>query len=75
MDVVMPMYSLLEYSDNYSKTSGSLYQHFRGEPGFFNIGAIVDVNNKYTTDSFNFFLNITCKAGNDSTKNIEIMVR
>ena len=55
MDVVMPMYSLLEYSDNYSKTSGSLYQHFRGEPGFFNIGAIVDVNNKYTTDSFNFF--------------------
>ena len=25
MDVVMPMYSLIEYSDNYSKTSGGLW--------------------------------------------------
>ena len=25
-DVVMPMYNLIEYSDKYSKTSGSLYQ-------------------------------------------------
>ena len=24
IDIVMPMYSLIEYSDNYSKTSGSL---------------------------------------------------
>ena len=24
IDIVMPMYNLLEYSDNYSKTSGSL---------------------------------------------------
>ena len=24
IDVVMPMYNLIEYSDNYSKTSGSL---------------------------------------------------
>ena len=26
IDVVMPMYNLIEYSDNYSKTSGSLWQ-------------------------------------------------
>ena len=26
IDVVMPMYNLLEYSDNYSKISGSLWQ-------------------------------------------------
>ena len=25
IDVVMPMYNLIEYSDNYSKTSGSLW--------------------------------------------------
>ena len=25
-DVVMAMYNLIEYSDNYSKTSGSLYR-------------------------------------------------
>ena len=27
IDVVMPMYNLIEYSDNYSKTSGSLWQY------------------------------------------------
>ena len=26
-DIVMPMYNLIEYSDNYAKTSGSLWQH------------------------------------------------
>ena len=26
IDIVMPMYNLIEYSDNYSKTSGSLWQ-------------------------------------------------
>ena len=25
LDVVMPMHNLIEYGDNYSKTSGSLY--------------------------------------------------
>ena len=32
LDVVMPMYNLLEYSDNYSKTTGSLFQFARDEP-------------------------------------------
>ena len=27
----MPMYNLLEYSDNYSTTSGSLWNHYRDE--------------------------------------------
>ena len=27
IDIVMPMYNLIEYSDNYSKTSGSLWQY------------------------------------------------
>ena len=27
--VVMPMYNLIEYSDNYSKTCGSLWQYYR----------------------------------------------
>ena len=26
IDIVMPMYNLIEYSDNCSKTSGSLWQ-------------------------------------------------
>ena len=32
LDVVMPMYNLIEYKDNYSKTSESLYQFCRDEP-------------------------------------------
>ena len=28
IDVVMPMYNLIEYSDNYSKTSGNLWQYY-----------------------------------------------
>ena len=28
----MPMYNLIEYSDNYAKTSGSLWKYSRNEP-------------------------------------------
>ena len=31
LDVVMPMYNLLEYSKNYSKTSASLWNYYRDE--------------------------------------------
>ena len=30
--VVMPMYNLLEYSKNYRKTTGSLWNYYRDEP-------------------------------------------
>ena len=32
IDIVMPIYNLIEYSDNYAKTSGRLWQYYRGEP-------------------------------------------
>ena len=32
VDIAIPMYNLIEYSDNYSKTSGSLWQYYRDEP-------------------------------------------
>ena len=32
IDITIPMYNLIEYSDNYSKTSGSLWHYFRNEP-------------------------------------------
>ena len=31
IDVVMPMYNLTEYSDNYSKTSGILWKYCRDD--------------------------------------------
>ena len=30
--IVIPMYNLIEYSDNYSKTSGHLCQYYTDEP-------------------------------------------
>ena len=29
IDIVMPIHNLIEYSDNYSKTSGSLWQYYK----------------------------------------------
>ena len=31
LDIVLPMYNLLEYSDNYSMTSGSLGNYYKNE--------------------------------------------
>ena len=31
IDIIMPMYNLIEYSDNYAKTSGSLWQFYRDD--------------------------------------------
>ena len=31
IDIVMPMYNLIEYSDNYSKTSGGLWKYYKNE--------------------------------------------
>ena len=32
IDIVMPMYNLIEYSNNYPKTSGSLWHNYKDEP-------------------------------------------
>ena len=32
IDIVMAIYNLIEYNDNKSKTSGSLWQYYRDEP-------------------------------------------
>ena len=32
LDIVMPMYNLLQYSKNYGKTTGSLWNYYRDEP-------------------------------------------
>ena len=57
----MLMFNLKEYSGNYSKTSGSLWQYFRNDPALAN-GAIVDFPpaNKNSA-SFSFKQKITGK--------------
>ena len=38
----MLMYNLLEYSDDYLETSGSLQQDYRDEPALTNAGAVAN---------------------------------
>ena len=75
IDTVMPMYNLTEYSDNYSKTSGSLWQYCKDIPAVNNAGNIVDFTATNTTDSFKFKTKITGQTNNDGEINgVEIMV-
>ena len=68
LNVVMPMYNLLEYSTNFRKTAGSLWNYYRDEPNG-------DVNNGITyslmgTKSFDYKSNfIGSVAHNNLTKN------
>ena len=74
LDIVMPMCNLTEYSDNYSKASGSLWQNCKDIPAVDNNNAIVNFTENNLTDSFNFKVKMTSQTGDDGTKNVEIMV-
>ena len=75
IDIVMPMYNLIEYSDNYSKTTGSLWQYCKDIPGVNKVGNIIDFTAINTTDSFKIKTKITGQTNNDGEINgIEIMV-
>ena len=61
----MPMYNLTEYSDNYSKTSGSLRQYCKDDPN----------DNMENSESFKHKIKITGKTpDNGNTKDVEIIV-
>ena len=51
LDIIMPMYNLTEYSDNYSDTSGSLWQFKRDKSPVTNVG---NPENASTTNSASF---------------------
>ena len=78
LDIIMPMYNLIEYSDNYSDSSGSLYQFKRDE------SPMNDNNNPLNitwnnSSSFKYKASLLGKAddadGNDrSLKNAKIVV-
>ena len=66
--IVMPMYNLIEYSDNYEKTTGSLWQYFRDEP-------VDDDDDIEDSKSFKSKTKITGKTPNDNNeKDVEIMI-
>ena len=51
LDIVMPMYNLIEYSDNYQDSSATLYQYKRDEPPEDNAVADLTADN---SDSFKY---------------------
>ena len=64
INIVMPMYNLIEYSDNYSKASGILWQYYKDDPN----------DNLPDSESFKSKVKIIGKtpaAGN--TKDVEIL--
>ena len=74
IDIVMPMYNLIEYSDNYAKTTGRLWQYCKDIPARNNDNEIVVFTVNNVTDSFNFKAKITGQTEDDGTKDVEIIV-
>ena len=75
IDIAMPIYNLIEYSNNYSKTSGSLWWYCKDIPGLNNNGDIVVFNGANATNLFNFKAKITGQTDDDGKINdVEIMV-
>ena len=62
IDIVLPMYNLIEYSDNYAKTSASLSQYHKDDPN----------DNMADSESFKYKVKITRKTpDNRNTKMLE----
>ena len=58
----MSMYNVIEYSDNYTKTSGDLWQYYRDE------------QNAFLTDSKSFISKVKmtgCTINNNNTKGVK----
>ena len=70
----MPMYNLIEYSDNYSKSSGNLWKYCKEIPVVNDNGDIVDFNGATATGSFNFKRKIRGQTA-DSNNNANIAGR
>ena len=65
IDIVMPMYNLIEYRDNYSKTSGSLWQYYKDKPN----------DNLANSESFKSKVKIAGNTPTDgNTKDVEIII-
>ena len=65
----MPMYNLVEFSDNYPKTFGNLWQYCKNIPAVNDNGNIAEFNGANATDSFNFKAKITSQTGKNGRIN------
>ena len=76
LDVVTPLYNLLQYSKNYKKTTGILWNYYRVEPN-----SSFDINNRDSinysikdSDSFNYKISTTGQLENDDEEKEDIKI-
>ena len=81
LDIVMPMYNLLEYSKNYRKTIGSLYNYYRDElsgdtnpNNFPNRNVVNSETFKYKYKIIGNTYNVTAGGNELGTKKIELAI-
>ena len=75
LDIVMPMYSLLEYSKNYRKTTGNFWNYYRDEPNNGIGGENNNMNYSFKdSKSFDYKTSITGKLeGNNTEIEVEMV--
>ena len=74
LDIVMPMYNLIEYSDNYQDSSATLYQYKRDEPPEDDAVADLTADN---SSPFKYKINLLGNpvvANNVARRNIKVVV-
>ena len=73
LDIVMPMYNLIEYSDNYQGSSATLYQYKRDEPP----DALANNLTQNNSDSFKYkveLLGDPVHASSIARRNVKVVV-
>ena len=66
IDLIMSMYNLIQYSDNCSKTSGSLWKYYRDKPSLNHNDNIVDFSGgNHNCKSFKYTQKNTNQTDND----------
>ena len=74
LDITMPMYNLIEYSDNYQDSSATLYQYKRDEPPEDSAIDDLTVNN---SSSFKYKVSLLgdpVHAGGTARRNVKVVV-
>ena len=62
LDIIMPIYNLIEYNKNYKRTTGSLWNYYRDEPNNLLLNDDADPITNYV--SFKYKTSITGKTSN-----------
>ena len=74
LDIVMPMYNLLEYSKNYRKTIGWLYNYYRDELSDDNNPNNFPNTNVVNSNAFECKNKITGNTNNQGTKDVKLAI-